>query len=211
MALPFGLPASYPRSVRPSPVARAGFRIVTEVAEPRRSKRGPRLRPRRDEAIAALAAIALFVLLFVPWYDLDNAESQLSLPGASGDAQSAWEALDLLSPLLALVSVLSLALVLAHTLKPGWKPAISPGAAVAVLGGLATLLVLVRVVFPPDLDGLVGVEVEATPTLGAFLGLAAAFAIGAGGYRAMRAEGSSFAAVADSLQPRRERPASRKR
>src|SRR4051794_8570125 len=30
MALPLGLPASYPRSVRHSPAARAGSRIVTE-------------------------------------------------------------------------------------------------------------------------------------------------------------------------------------
>jgi hypothetical protein len=30
MALPFGLPVSYPRSVRPSPAARAGSRTVTD-------------------------------------------------------------------------------------------------------------------------------------------------------------------------------------
>src|SRR4051812_19459904 len=38
MALPFGRPASYPRSVRPSPAAHAGFRIVTKVARTMASK-----------------------------------------------------------------------------------------------------------------------------------------------------------------------------
>lgn len=168
------------------------------MPKPSKRRRGWRARPRRDEAIAAAAAIALFVLLFFPWYDLTNAESKLSLPEAS-DA-TAWEALDLVAPLLALLCALTLAAVLVRLLRPAWKPAISPGATVAVLGGIATSLVLVRIGAPPDPDGLVGIEYEATPSLAAFLALAAAFGIAVGGYRSMRAEGSSFAAVADSLK-----------
>lgn len=139
------------------------------------------------------------MLLFLPWYDLGNAESKLSLP--ESPERSAWEALDLIAPLLAIVCVVSLGLLVLRRLRPGWKPAISPGAAVAVLGGLATLLVLIRVVAPPDLDGLVGIEYDATPALAAFLGLATACGIAVGGYRTMRAEGSSFAAVSDALRP----------
>lgn len=169
------------------------------MARARGRGRRRRVRLRRDEAIAAVSALALFVLLFFPWYDLGNAESKLSLP--ESPERSAWEALDVIAPLLALACAASLGLLAARLLRPGWKPAISPGAGVAVLGGLATLLVLVRLVVPPDLDGLVGITYDATPALAAFLGLAAAFGIAVGGYRAMRAEGSSFAAVADSLQP----------
>lgn len=177
----------------------------------RKPKRRPRRRfpLRRDEAIAGGSAIALFVLLFLPWYEASNAESTLSLPESA--ERTAWEALEVGAPLTALVCALVLGIVLGRVLRPSWKPAITPGAAVAVLGGLATLGVLARVAFPPDLDGLIGIEYEATPTLAAFLGLAAALGIAVGGYRAMRAEGSSFAAVAESLQPRRGRPASRKR
>jgi len=181
------------------------------AAAKRRGRRRPPVRPRREEAIAALAAIALLVLLFLPWYDVGNAESKLALPDAAGAEQSAWEALEVIAPLLALACLAVLALVAARALRPRWQPAITPGAALAVLGGFATLLVLLRVALPPDLEGLVGIEYEATPTLPAFLGLAAALGIAVGGYRAMRAEGSSFAAVADSLQPRRARPASRRR
>src|SRR4051794_10691840 len=38
MALPFGHPASFPRSARPSPAAHAGFRIVTKVGRTMASK-----------------------------------------------------------------------------------------------------------------------------------------------------------------------------
>jgi hypothetical protein len=176
----------------------------------KRSRRGRRIRPRREETIAALAAIVLFVLLFFPWYDISLTGSELSYPGG-GVGRTAWEALDLIAPLLALACAVTLALVLARVLRPQWKPAISLGAAIAVAGGIASVLLLFRVVIPPDLDGLIGVEFDVTPNLGAFLALAAALGIAVGGYRTMRAEGSSFAAVADSLQPRRERPASRKR
>jgi hypothetical protein len=181
------------------------------VAGPKRRGCGRRVRLRLDEAIAAGSAIALFVLLFLPWYGVTLAGSQLALPDASAVDRTAWQALDLIAPLLALASAATLALVIARLLKPGWRPAIAPGAAIAVVGGLASLLVLFRVLVPPDLDTLIGVDFEVGPSLCALLGLAAALGIAAGGYRAMRAEGSSFAAVADSLQPRRARPASRKR
>lgn len=180
------------------------------MAQPERKRRaGARLRLRPSEALAAASAVALFVLLFLPWYEVSNAESKLSLPESA--ERTAWEALEVGAPLTALVCALVLGIVLVHLFRPGWKPAIAPGAAVAVLGGVCTLGVLGRIGFPPDIDGLVGIAYEATPTLAAFFGLAAAFGIAVGGYRAMRAEGSSFAAVADSLQPRRARPASRKR
>lgn len=174
-------------------------------------RRRRRVRLRRDEAIAGFSAVALFVLLFFPWYDIALTDSALSYPAGADSERTAWEALDLIAPLLALACLVTLGLLLARLLRPGWKPAIATGAAIAVLGGLAALLLLFRLLVPPQLDGLVGVDFEAVPNLAAFLALAAALGIAVGGYRAMRAEGSSFAAVADSLQPPRERPASRKR
>lgn len=168
-----------------------------------------RLRLRPGEALAAVGAIALFVLLFFPWYAASNSESRLSLP--EGAESTAWDALSVIAPLLALVCVLALGIVLARLLRPAWSPVIAPGAAIAVLGGLAVLLVLFRIGVPPDRDGLVGIQYEVNPSLGAFLALVAALAVAIGGYRSMRAEGSSFGAVADALQPRRARPASRKR
>ncbi len=155
--------------------------------------------------------MTLFVLLFFPWYDVKISGSQLSLPDTSEGGRTAWGTLELVTPLLALASVCVLGVVIARRVRPGWRPAIAPGAAIAVLGGLATLLVLFRVLAPPDLGAVGGIGLEGSPSLGAFLGLAAALGVAVGGYRAMREEGSSFAAVADALRPPRERPASRRR
>lgn len=169
------------------------------------------VRLRRGEAIAGVSAIALLVLTFFPWYDVGLTGGQLSPSDASAVGRTAWETLEVGAPLNALVAALTVAIVLARLFRPEWKPAIAPGAAVAVLGGLATLGILFRVLFPPDLGELGGIAYEASASLAAFLALAAALGVAYGGYRAMREEGSSFAAVADSLQPRREPRASRKR
>jgi len=181
------------------------------VPAARREGRSRLARLRRGEALAALAAIALFALTFFPWYDVGLTGGQLSSSAASSVGRTAWETLEVGAPLDALVAVLTVAIVLARLLRPDWKPVIASGAAVAVLGGLATLGVLSRVLFPPDLGELGGIPYEASASLAAFLALAAAIGVAYGGYRAMREEGSSFAAVADSLQPRREPPASRRR
>lgn len=177
----------------------------------RRRRRG-RTRLRRGEAIAAGSAVALFVLMFVTWYgsEVSGQVGEIEVEGA-GSGGSAWQTLEGVSLVLMLTIAVAVGAAVLRFSGSAWKPAIVPGAAVAVLGGLSTLLIVLRILFPPDLGELGGIEVEATLSLGVFLALAAAFGIAYGGYRAMREEGSSFAAVADSLQPRRARPASRKR
>ena len=68
-----------------------------------------------------------------------------------------------------------------------------------MLGGLSTLLILFRILVPPELGSLGGVAVNATLELGVFLGLVAAFGIAYGGYRAMGERATSFEQVADDL------------
>ena len=182
------------------------------MAEGKRRGRRRRIRLRRGEAIAAISAIALFVLMFTTWYgsEVSGQVGEIEIEGA-GAGGSAWQTLELISLILMLTIAVTVGAAILRLSGSEWKPAIAPGAAVAVLGGLSTLLIVFRIVVPPDLGELGGIEVKATLGLGAFLALCAAVGIAYGGYRAMREEGSSFEAVADSLQPRRERPASRKR
>ena len=158
-------------------------------------------RLRRGEAIAAIAALALFGLMFVSWYgsEVSGQVGRIDFEGAGGSG-SAWQALELIPLVLMATIVVAVGAALLRASGSTWRPAIPAGAAVAVLGGLSTLLVAFRIVFPPDFGTLGGVSVEATLKLGAFLGLIAAAGIAYGGYRAMREEGSSFAAVADGLQ-----------
>ena len=154
--------------------------------------------------------IALFVLMFTSWYGSEISGQVGEIEGA-GAGGSAWQALELIPLVLMLTVAVTVGAALLRLLGSGWRPTIAPGAAIAVLGGLSALLIGFRILVPPDLGQLGGIEVEATPGLGVFLALLAAAGVAYGGYRAMGEEGSSFEAVADSLQPRHARPASRKR
>ena len=76
-------------------------------------------------------------------------------------------------------------------------------AAVAVLGGLSVLLILFRIIDPPSFGSFGGVSVDATLSIGIFLGLIAAAGIAYGGYSAMQEEGHHLR--------RHRRPALRRR
>lgn len=165
---------------------------------PRRGS-GPRLRA--GEAIAGACAVVLLVVMFLPWYDLEYTSGTLELLVVDV-GRSGWQTLDGISLFMAIAIVAALGVVAMRLAGSAWKPIIAPGAGVAVLGGLATLLILFRIVAPPSL-GLEGLAFEVAPGLPAFIGLAAALGIAAGGYRAMGAEGTSFAGVADRLAPRK--------
>jgi hypothetical protein len=171
-----------------------------------KSRRAPQRanRLRSGEAIAAGSALALFVLMFVTWFgsEVSGQSGRIVFEGA-GAGGSAWQSLDWI-PLFLMLTIATVAgAVVLRLSGSDWKPAIAPGAAVAVLGGIATLLVLFRILVPPSFGTLGGVSVEATVKLGVFLGLAAAAGIAYGGYRAMGEEDASFAKVAERLKPSR--------
>ncbi len=89
-----------------------------------------------------------------------------------------------------------------------WRPAIAPGGAVCVLGALAALLILIRIIAPPGPGDTLAGAFETTLKLPIFLALAAALGIAYGGRRAMAEEGTSFADVAKKLEA--PRPARKK-
>lgn len=156
---------------------------------------------RAGETIFLLAAVLLFAFMFFGWYgaEVSGQAGAIQLGGGAGAGGSAWQALDVISFVLMLTVVVAVGAALLRLAGSTWEPAVPPSAAVAVLGGLATLLVLFRIVVPPDFGTLGGVTVNATPELGVFLGLAAAAGIAYGGYRAMGERGTSFAQISDSL------------
>jgi hypothetical protein len=79
------------------------------------------------------------------------------------------------------------------------EPPISLNTIVALLGALAVILILYRIIDPPGGDSLAGVSVDITLKLGIFLGLVSAAGIAYGGYSAMREEGITFGDAADRL------------
>ncbi len=176
--------------------------------------KGKSRRLSRGEAVAALSALALFVFMFLDWYGAEVAGEarRIKLGGGAGAGGDAWQTLDVISWLLLVVILVAVAAAVLRLRGSKWEPAVPLSAAVAVLGGLATLLVLLRILFPPDFGELGGVGVNATLKLGVWLGLAAAAGIAYGGYRSMAERGTSFAKVADSLskpgattKPKRQR------
>jgi hypothetical protein len=155
----------------------------------------------RGEVIALLAAVALFVFMFLGWFgsEISGQAGKVDFGDGAGAGGSAWATLDLISFVLMLTVAVTVGASLLALLDTQWKPAIPPSAVISVLGGLSFLLILFRVVFPPDFGTLAGIGVNATLELGIFLGLAAAGAIAYGGYRSMGQRGTSFARIADDL------------
>lgn len=164
-----------------------------------RRRRGARLRA--GEAIALFSAVALFVVMFVNWYgaEVSGQARTIELGGGSGAGGDAWQSVEVLAFYLLLTILVTVAAALLRLTGSKWRPLVPLSAAVAVLGGIAALSILGRILFLPDFGFLGGVPVYATLKLGVFLGLAAAAGIAYGGYRAMGEEGASFAGIADGL------------
>ena len=153
-------------------------------------------RLRAGERIAAVSALALLGFTFLPWYGAEPA-GEATFPTDAGG--SAWQTLSLVLAVLLLTVVVAVATAVLRLRGSKWRPAVPLNAAVAVLGGLSALLILLRIVFPPDLGSVGGIPLDTTLTWGVFLGLVAAGGVAYGGYRAMTEEGDSFEGIANSL------------
>ncbi|MET0304962.1 MAG: hypothetical protein ABW196_01885 [Solirubrobacterales bacterium] len=151
------------------------------------------------EKIAAVSAILLFVFMFFDWFGVEIS----GVPGFSGDVSgsggSAWDALDVIPIFLMLAIVAAIGVAVIRLTDADVELPVSLNAIVAALGGFAVLLIVFRILFPPDFGSFGGVEVDATLKLGIFLGLLASAGIAYGGYSAMREEGMTFGDTADRL------------
>jgi len=156
------------------------------------------------EKISGGSAVLLAVFMFFRWYGISVQSNLLGYLNLFEDGGNAWQTLDVLPIFLALVIAITVGTVLLRLSRLDWKPPAPPGAAVCILGGLAALLILIRIAFPPGLGlagELEGYAIEVTLKAGIFLALVAACGIAYGGYRAMREEGVPFA----DLRARRHR------
>jgi hypothetical protein len=186
---------------------------------PARKRSNPLGRLRTGEAIYLVAAILLFVLMFLDWWETGIGHETgggLTAVSLFDHGQNAWQALEVIPLFLMLAIVVAVGSALLRLTGSEWKPAIPPGVGVTVLGGLAALLILIRIISPPDLvsSALAGVEFPVSLQLPIFLALAAALGIAYGGWRAMADEGTSFGGVAKRLEspqrPKRPKPEAKK-
>ena len=161
----------------------------------------------RWEKIAGVAAVALVLSLFAPWYSLQergvatgSSRFRDDAPGLSG-----WEAFAVIDILLLGLGVAVVAPLAARALsRPVKLPA--PGSVVVLAAGaLAALLIALRLIDQPDggvsprLLERLGLEI--TPFF-AWIGLALAGLIAFGGWRLMGEEGES---LSEQLERARER------
>lgn len=151
------------------------------------------------EKVAGVSAILLFIFMFFDWFGVEVSGSggfSQTVPDSGG---SAWDALDFIPIVLVVTIVVALVNVFLRLSDSDYEPPISLNVAVAVLGGLSTLLVLFRIIDPPGFGSFGGISVDATLKLGIFLGLLTSAGIAFGGYRGMQEEGTSFGSTADRL------------
>ena len=129
-------------------------------------------RLRDGDLLAGAGGLALVASLFAGWYEV---------PGSAGGG-TAWQAFSVLDIVLALLALVPLALVVLQATRD--SPALPVAFSVfsTVAGALAVLLIAYRILNQPGPND--AVEVDA----GAWIGLAAAIAIAAGGARSMRVE-----------------------
>jgi hypothetical protein len=174
--------------------------------------------------IAAGAAVVLLIVMFLSWFQLDGvtaeatglpegAPSSFEISGSdledeaesAGESTSrnAWQSFGLIDIVLLVTIIAAIAMALIQASgnsarAPGWLTT-----AVAGLGFLAAVLVLFRLISPPDLIDAFGgtsdipdnvdIDTDVGRQFGVFLGLIAAAGIAYGGWRATQEEGAQGA------------------
>ena len=154
------------------------------------------------EKIAGGSAILLFIFMFFDWFGVEVSGVggfSGSVPGGGG---SAWDALDFIPIILVITIIATLVMVGLRLADSAYEPSVPMSTIVTVLGVISVLLILFRIIDPPSFASFGGVSVDATLSIGIFLGLIAAVGVAFGGYSTMKEEGITFGDAADRLSSR---------
>jgi hypothetical protein len=149
-------------------------------------------RLRAGEWLGLAGAAALFVVLFVPWFDLAvrtrvvERAGRLLLPGLH---RSGWSALGWPVVALLLVAMAATVWLAVATMGDGLvSQAMAAAVAAALAGTLALVVLLVRVTVAQPGLGVGAPDALVSARLAAYLGLAACAAMAAGAWWAMADE-----------------------
>ena len=129
----------------------------------------------QGQLVAAVAAIALFIISFLPWFGVGGVTVSGTTIGGSTDF-SLWEAENPLDIYLLIVILVALVPALMALLGDGATAPMAPFAT-TLLAGVGTLLILYQVFDTPG---------DADRKIGLFLGLLACAGIAVGGYLSMQ-------------------------
>src|SRR2546421_2543283 len=148
-------------------------------------------RLRQGEQIAGVSAILLFIFMFFDWFGVKVSGGGVTITSSGGG--NAFDALDII-PIFLIIAILAvLAMVVVRASDSEVNLPISLSVIATALAALATLLILYRIINPPDFGGSFGgVSVDTTRKFGIFLAVLAAAAMTYGSWRTMEEEGTSF-------------------
>ena len=162
-----------------------------------------RLRP--GEAIAGACGVALFAVMFLPWYEIGgNVSGPIAVEFRAAAARrgvdltrDAWQSFAAVDVVLAIAALAAVGLVLLTLTQRSVALPVASSVLVAVLGLVAALLVLIRLIDQPSLQVLtVKVPDSLIETrVWAYVGLALCGGIAVGGFLAMADEGERLAAA----------------
>ncbi|HET9198095.1 MAG TPA: hypothetical protein VFN92_07575 [Solirubrobacterales bacterium] len=150
------------------------------------------------EKIAGGSAVLLFIFMFFDWFKVEVSSGNGLFSISEGG--NAWQAFSTIDIILLIVVLVAVGVAVLRLTDGVFEPSFSLNAVVAILGGIAVLLILYRIIDPPLDTDLPGVDISRS--LGIYLGLLAAAGITYGGYRAMQEEGTSFGELGDSFSSR---------
>ncbi len=149
-------------------------------------------RPTPGEQVAGIAGLALILTMFLfAWYGVD-------VPGVNG-----FDAFDAFGDWFNIILVFAAfaGMELAVFGSGSERMPVSLSVVTTVLGGIATIILLIYIISPPGIPtfGEAAPEIDLSREFGVFLGLIELVALTVGGYMTMQEEGVSFGSAADRL------------
>ena len=146
-------------------------------------------RLRLGDWVMGLGAIAVLSTMFIDWYELGDP----NLPAFGDDFWfNAWQAFTVVDLILALAAFMAIAVVILTAAQPTAAMPLALASLTTLVAVVALLLVVFRVISPPDL----GADLEVTRHAGAWLGVVATAILAAG----------CLASIRDERLPRPEHP-----
>jgi hypothetical protein len=160
----------------------------------------------RGALIAGIAGAALFIIMFLPWFgiggelgeQIEQAQQIAEEFGVAGAEEAdtnanAWESFDFIDLVLLVTVIVAVGLAVMSAMGSSVNLPVAASALTAGIGIIATLLVLYRIIDPPE---------SADREYGVFLGLIACAGVAVGGWLSMQEEGTTFTGERDRLSDR---------
>lgn len=147
------------------------------------------LRLRVGEWVTGLCGAALFVLLFLPWYEVQRPVGGVNRLGTDVLDITPFEAYDVVDLLMVLLAGLAIGLVILTAAQRSHAPGIAADTLLMPIALILAVVVLLRVLnLPGELEPAPGGIAVVDQTIWAWLGVIAAFGVFGGALLAMRDE-----------------------